>query len=348
MPDRPQDLSPPPVTSGERDRPPSRVGLHVALFLLTTLSTVVAYTLSNIGASGLREAIGLVAREPSLLLQGVPFAATLMAILTAHEMGHYLTARHHGVDQSLPYFIPAPTIFGTLGALILMRSQPNDHKALLDVAVVGPYAGLLLAVPATVWGLAHSTPGVIAAVAVVSEGDVIFGDSLLFAWLRAHFGPDAPLVDLHPVAVAGWVGLFVTSLNLIPAAQLDGGHIAYALFGRRQERLSTIVVVILFALGLFFGFPRGAIWMFWALFLFIIGIRHPPVKDESIPLTRAQRLHGWVALLIFLLTFTPVPIEVVGKRDARTPGRHALPLDAPSGGFGDDETYDGPAEEFRL
>ncbi|MBI3178920.1 MAG: site-2 protease family protein, partial [Deltaproteobacteria bacterium] len=256
-------------------RKPRRSWVHATLFGATFVSAMLAQTLPRVAARSFGDAMGRVLSEPRLLLLGLPFAITLMAILVAHEMGHYLTARRYGVDQSLPYFIPAPTFFGTLGAIILMRSQPADRRVLLNVAVMGPYAGLLLAIPATAWGLAHSVAG---------EPPLRFGSSLLFGWLNGWFAPEVAVLDLHPVALAGWVGLFVTSLNLIPAAQLDGGHVAYALFGRKQERFSLAVVLALLALGLALGFERGTVWIFWALFLFVIGVRHPPVRDEMLPL----------------------------------------------------------------
>jgi len=200
-----------------------------------------------------------------------------MAILLAHEMGHWLVARRYGVEQSLPYFIPAPTIFGTLGAMIFMRSQPSDRRALLHFAVAGPIAGMLLALPAVAWGLAHS--------AIATKPQLCFGSSLLFGAMNRVFGPGAPVgvLDLHPVAVAGWVGLFVTCLNLIPASQLDGGHIAYALFGEQQGRVSRLLssLCCLWASSwactttVSSTAPCG---VFWSLFLFIIGIRHPPVR----------------------------------------------------------------------
>ncbi len=308
----------------------SRPWLNVLLFVATFGSAILAQTLPQLPARSLGSALWQVAREPGLLLLGMPFAVTLMAILVAHEMGHYLTARRYGVDQSLPYFIPAPTFFGTLGAIIFMRSQPADRRVLLNVAVMGPYAGLVLAIPATAWGLAHSGAG-------EAGPGLQFGTSLLFSWLSGFFAPDMAVIDLHPVALAGWVGLFVTSLNLIPAAQLDGGHVAYALFGRKQERFSLAVVLALLALGLALGLERGTVWIFWALFLFVIGVRHPPVRDEALPLSRAGRLSGILALVVFVLTFTPVPITVTSFTGVSGEEAPPSPAQDPA-----------PAEEFQL
>ncbi len=252
-------------------------------------------------------------REPRLLLAGVPFAATLMSILLAHEMGHYLTARKNGVRQTLPYFIPAPTRLGTMGALLFLRSKPPNRGALLDIAVMGPYAGLLLAVPAVAWGLAHSVA------AAQPPSDIVLGDSLLFGALRALLVPDARFLELHPMAEAGWYGLFITSLNLIPAAQLDGGHVAYALFGRAHAALSLGASVALLVAGaLMLGIDTlaparltGGLWVSWAILLVLFNTRHAEVVDRELPLSRAQRVRGVGALVAFALTFIPVPFFIV-------------------------------------
>lgn len=345
--------SPEPEAAGElagRAEPArrrSRPWLNVVLFALTFSSALLAHTLPHLRVESFGQALFVLMHDPAVLLLGMPFAATLMAILLAHEMGHYLTARLYGVDQSLPYFIPAPTVFGTFGAVILMRSQPRDRSVLLNVAVMGPFAGLLLAIPAAAWGLAHSTPVDVSA----PRGEYLwFGSSLLFGALEQLFSPNGANVELHPVGLAGWVGLFVTSLNLIPAGQLDGGHVAYALFGRRQERLSILVAGALLAGGLFAaltptfgtGEYRGVIWILWALLLFAFGLRHPPVRDEHAPLSRAQRTAGWLALVLFALTFIPVPIQVVsGPSDTAEPAVEHL-REPP----GEEQPW--PAEEFKL
>jgi len=314
--------------------------IHLALFILTFLSAIVAYVVPAAPANTMAEVFEVLRQEPARLLGGLPFAVTLMAFLLAHEMGHWLVARRYGVDQSLPYFIPAPTIFGTLGALILMRSLPPNRRVLLNVATAGPFAGLVIAIPALAWGLGHST-------VAAGPPDLTFGSSLLVNWLTSSFGPGGGIAELHlhPVALAGWVGLFVTSLNLIPAAQLDGGHVAYALFGERQERLSMIFVVCLLGLGLLLGvwsdnLARGIVWVFWALFLFVMGIRHPPVRNEHLALAPGHRVIAWLALLIFVLTFVPVPVE------RGTPA--STPRVAPAPTLEELPPYDGPAEEFRL
>ncbi len=295
--------------------------LHVLLFALTLASAMYSQMPRARDASLWQFWLSPL-HHPALLLQSLPFALTFMAILLAHEMGHFLTARHHGVSQSLPFFIPAPTIFGTFGAVILMRSQPPDKRTLLKVAVMGPYAGVLLAIPAAAWGLAHSVPigrhAYFADGAQQLQGSLEFGGSILFNLLEAMFSPNGDDIILHPVATAGWVGLFITSLNLIPAAQLDGGHVAYALFGRRQVQISLAVVIGMLSFGLYsalLGDPDkgqgGAMWILWAILLFLIGLRHPPVQDESAPLSGWDKANGALALLLFILTFIPVPVSLV-------------------------------------
>ncbi|HSI04379.1 MAG: site-2 protease family protein [Myxococcota bacterium] len=252
-------------------------------------------------------------RDPGLLLAGVPFAATLMSILAAHEMGHYLTARRNGVRQTLPYFIPAPTRLGTLGALLFLRSKPPNRGALLDIAVMGPYAGLVLAIPAVAWGLAHSVA------TTQPPSDILLGDSLLFGALRALFVPEARYLTLHPMAEAGWYGLFITSLNLIPAAQLDGGHVTYAMFGRAHGMVSLAASVALLVSGaLMLGMDglaparlTGGLWVSWAALLLLFSAGHAEVADRALPLSRAQRVRGIGALVAFALTFIPVPFFIV-------------------------------------
>lgn len=316
--------------------------IHVVLLVAAFFSAVVANALLQTHEPTLPRMMQQLVENPARLASGLPFAFALMAILLAHEMGHYLTARYYRVDQSLPYFIPAPTIFGTLGALIVMRSQPENRRVLLHVAVAGPFAGLVVALPLAVFGLMHSTP-VFGHTGV--EAQIFFGHSLLFAGFVDWFGPGTAWVNLHPVAEAAWVGLFVTSLNLIPAAQLDGGHVAYALFGERHERVSKVVLGFLFVLGMLLGMEqgelaRGAVWIFWSVLLFVIGVGHPPVRNLHVPLSLKHRALGVLALILFVITFVPVPIDMV------TPAKHRLLQEqwAPM----QKGSQNGPAEEFRL
>lgn len=247
-------------------------------------------------------------------VSGTPFAVTLLAILGVHELGHYFTARHHGASVSLPYFIPFPPIpipglgilptFGTLGAIIRMRSLARDRNALFDIAAAGPLAGLLVAIPALILGLQWSR----VVPAVGDHGFGGFGHSLLtqlFVYLR--FGSTTGLsVITHPMADAAWVGCFVTALNLVPVGQLDGGRIAYALSAKRHRTFGRIAWMVLVALGIY----TGAInWFFWAaLIFFLVGFDHSPPLDDLTPLTLGRRLLGVACLLLTILLIPPIPL----------------------------------------
>jgi membrane-associated protease RseP (regulator of RpoE activity) len=271
---------------------------NALLFALTLLSTTTAATIHQ----GLDPF-----HDPGVLWHGVPFAAALIGILLVHESGHYVMCVRHRVDASLPYFLPAPPFFvlGTFGAFIRIRSRFPDRRALFDIGAAGPWAGFVVAVAVTVFGLSRSTVLAAPPSAHVLE----LGDSLLTAWLtRLVLGADPARVVLHPVAFAGWVGLFVTSLNLLPAGQLDGGHVVYAARGRRSQLLSGLLVAVLVWLGL-----RGQpVWIFWALVLtFMTLLGHPPTMNDSRPLDPGRRLATFATLLVFVLTFVPEPIHIV-------------------------------------
>jgi membrane-associated protease RseP (regulator of RpoE activity) len=279
---------------------PSKPRTNIVLFLLTVLSTIVA------GSQAFFAFNPFV--EPRRLLEGVPFAFTLLAILGTHEFGHYFTARAYGASVSLPYFIPAPPplLFGTLGAIIRMRSPARDRNSLFDIAAAGPLAGLVVALPALWIGLGWSKVA-----AVPSGGSVSFGDSLLLrfmTWLA--FGPLPPGHDVfvHPVALAGWVGLFVTALNLIPVGQLDGGRIAYALFGARHRQISIATFLGLLALGAVTGAGNWFVWAF--LLLFVMGFHHQPPLDDLSPLSPGRYAVGVLCLLLLILLIPPVPIAI--------------------------------------
>ncbi|MEW6003043.1 MAG: site-2 protease family protein, partial [Nitrospirota bacterium] len=245
-------------------------------------------------------------KEPGKIYKGLPFALTLMTILLSHELSHYYASRKHHMKATLPYFIPAPTIIGTFGAFIRMKSPIATRRALIDVGASGPIAGFIISVIASVIGLSFSEIVSIK----VKEGAIYFGSSLLFSFLsKAVLGvtPDSHDILIHPVAFAGWIGLFVTSLNLIPVGQLDGGHIAYALLGERHIHLSNTLVPILILLGLLLW--EG--WLIWAVLLLILGLRHPPVLRWDIPLDPRRRFIGWLAFVIFVITFIPVPFKIL-------------------------------------
>ncbi len=271
--------------------------VHLLLFILTLLSTLF------VGA--MQTGVDLL-KEPVKLYKGVPFSLTLMTILLSHELSHYFTSKKHGIKATLPYFIPAPTIIGTFGAFIKMKSPIVTRKALIDIGASGPIAGFIISVLATIIGLQMSEVVPIAK----TRGVLNLGDSILFSFLAKlvlGITPADSDILLNPVAFAGWIGLFVTSINLIPVGQLDGGHIAYALLGEKHIRLSFLLILVMVSLGLLLW--EG--WFVWAVLLLILGLRHPPVIYWEIPLDYKRKFIGWLALVIFVLTFIPVPFKIL-------------------------------------
>jgi membrane-associated protease RseP (regulator of RpoE activity) len=271
--------------------------LNLFLFLATVVSTLV------VGA--FLEGANLQADIWSILV-GLPFSITIIGILGLHELGHYFAARRYGLNVSLPYFIPFPTLLGTLGAFIKMRSAIHSRKMLLEIGAAGPLAGLLASIPAVVYGLSKSTIQEIPPGGV--EG-ISLGSSILFSILErlvVEIPPEGHELFLHPIAFAGWAGFFVTALNLLPIGQLDGGHICYAIFGPIQKRISRIFFVALIPLGFFW--PGWLLWI--VLILLLIKIPHPPVLFEDIPLGRWRRVVGWITIAAFFLTFIPAPVEM--------------------------------------
>jgi membrane-associated protease RseP (regulator of RpoE activity) len=238
-------------------------------------------------------------RHPAGLLQGLPFSLTLLTILLAHEFGHYIAASYHGVDASLPYFLPSP-FMGTFGAFIRVRSPIYSKRALFDIGVSGPLAGFVFLLPALSVGLAFSKviPG------IEQQGSLHFGVPG-FEWLLERLifpGVASSDIYLHPVARAAWVGMFATALNLLPIGQLDGGHIVYSFFPRRHRTISTVLCLLLVPLGKFW---LG--WLIWAVLLFWLGRGHPGIYDST-ELGAGRRKLAWIALAVFILCFTFVPI----------------------------------------
>ncbi|MBM3285791.1 MAG: site-2 protease family protein [Candidatus Eisenbacteria bacterium] len=242
------------------------------------------------------------------LANGFLYGACVVAILLVHEMGHYLMCRRYAVPSTLPYFIPLPpqiSFLGTLGAVIRMRLRTGERRILYDIGIAGPLAGLAVALPVSVLGLALSR---------VVEGPMptpglVLGDSLIFSLLQRIVLGDvdsSAVVLLHPVALAGWTGLFVTGLNLIPIGMLDGGHVAYGLLGRRSIWLSFVCLGGLGLLGalVFSG------WFVWFALLLVLGVKHPATKLRSAPLDRRRILLGLAALAVFVLCFVPHPFAI--------------------------------------
>jgi membrane-associated protease RseP (regulator of RpoE activity) len=296
-----------------RDRPL----INLSLFFATLIST----TMAGAYMANANLAFDLSADHPLLdlirnLATGCSFSIPLMAILLSHEMGHYIVARRNRVDTSLPYFIPAPYpslfMFGTFGAFIRIRSRPPSRRAIFDIGAAGPWAGAIVAVPMVIIGLKLSDVGPLD----TSPGGLDLGNSLLFLGLsRWVLGvdPNSVMVNLHPMAFAGWIGLFVTALNLLPVGQLDGGHVIYSLFGGRLHRLVSWIFVsagVVTGLAAFFVFPSlwGG-WLLWAILLTVLGLGHPSTTDPHTPLNPRRRLMAWATIALFIATFSPVPLS---------------------------------------
>jgi membrane-associated protease RseP (regulator of RpoE activity) len=304
----------PPYTYERQARPPIRLGwLNVALFLATLLTT----TMAGAYSAGAPVLLGVPASLPNLTA-GLPFSIPLMLILFAHEMGHYLTSRRYGVDSSLPYFIPAPfpSIFfvGTFGAFIRMRRPPRTRREMFDIGAAGPWAGFVVAVVATAIGLARSqvTP------LDTSQGGLFLGNSMLFWGVsRAVLGvdPNSVNVNVHPIALAGWIGLLVTAINLLPVGQLDGGHVVYSLLGGRWHRIVSraawigcgLMALVPYLLHLTFW---GG-WLLWFVLLIGLGLGHPATTDSDIPLKGSRRIGAFATIVLFIVTFIPVPVSLV-------------------------------------
>lgn len=277
---------------------PGRLLLHLVL-LLTTLGTTTI-------AGALWEGLDPLA-DPSLLARGLPFALTLLSILLVHEAGHYVMCLRHGVQASLPYFLPAPPLIvplGTFGAFIRIRSRFPDRRALFDIGAAGPWAGFVVALVATVVGLARSKVLPQAPDTHVLE----LGDSVLTAFLtRVVLRADPATVVLHPIAFAGWFGLFVTSMNLLPVGQLDGGHVLYALMGRTR-----ILPAVLIGFLVWLGLHGWTGWLVWAVIIStILTLGHPPTENDPCPLGTGRRLAAWATLAVLALTFVAEPFKIL-------------------------------------
>ena len=286
--------------------------LNLALLLLTFLTTTTAGAYMNgEDVSFMHPLLAIAA-----LRSGLSFSIPLLMILFAHEMGHYLTSRYHNVDASLPYFIPAPPsifIIGTFGAFIRMREPARTRRVMFDIGAAGPWAGVMLAIPAVIIGLYLSdvTP------LDKSAGGLELGNSILFLGL-SHLvlgvDPSTVNVNLSPIAFAGWLGLFVTTLNLLPVGQLDGGHVIYALFPRRHRTISVLFViscVLMVLVPLALGYNLWWGWLLWAVLVMALGLGHPSTIDRDTPLNPRRALAAWATVALFIVTFSPVPLSFV-------------------------------------
>jgi membrane-associated protease RseP (regulator of RpoE activity) len=297
-----------------------RIWLYILFFLLTVLTTLVVGARmelnyrQNVPALSLNDdsisffPIVWALKNPSHLLLGIPFSATLMLILFAHEMGHYLYCRHYGVNATMPFFVPFPSLFGTMGAFIRIKSPIRSRAALFDIGVAGPIAGFVLACLALVIGLLLSKP----APAFAPTPDLQLGYPLIFHLTHGLLRMSAPLPSLYlnPIGIAAWVGMFATALNLLPGGQLDGGHIVFSMSPRLHRITSLASILILMPLA----FYRWTGWLLWAVLLGITGMRHPMVPSQ--PGMGGRR--RWLALfaaVMLLLTFTPAPFLHTAGRD---------------------------------
>ncbi len=275
------DLLPPYEVWQRRPKFQDRVWLHALLFVLTVGTTS--------------------------LVGGLAYSVTILAVLGCHELGHYFACRYYDVDASLPYFLPAPiTLTGTLGAFIRIREPIRTKRMLFDIGIAGPIAGFLVAVPALVLGVAWST-----VTPIGHDGGLWLGEPILVKLAsRLLWGPmpDGYTLLLHPVGFAAWFGLLATALNLFPIGQLDGGHISYAVLGRRSTYVTVGMIGV--TLGLSY---LSASWIVWTVLmigmLFTFGPRHPRTVDEDIPLDRTRLVLAAFAVAMFVLCFTPAPIE---------------------------------------
>ena len=272
--------------------------INILLFLLTILTTTLGGALMEVGEK--------IFDDPTTIVKGMPFSFSLMAILLSHELGHYLVAKKYGLSVTLPYFIPAPPypfFIGTFGAFIKMRSPVRDRRMLIDVGAAGPLIGVLVSLPFLFYGFQNSQLK-----PIYPEEGLQLGNSILLSainWLVVGDIPAGYDVAIHPVGFAGWIGLLITSFNLVPIGQLDGGHVLYGLIAERQKPISKIIFVTLLILGVI-GW-KG--WLFWGFIIYILGFRHPPPLEWWVPLDRRRKIIGWATMAVFILTFIPVPFS---------------------------------------
>ena len=312
--------------------------INLALFILTIFSVLFAGT-SYVYTGTETEIWPTIFGMLKNITLGWPFAVSILGILLAHEFGHYFASRHHKTNVTLPYFIPLPLPFslGTMGAFIAMKSQPKNKRSLLDIGIAGPLSGLVVAIIVLFIGISLSDVGELPLSFSANEGFMMEGNSIFYLvskfiihgkwlpepvsynglspiiyWVKYVFtGQPFPFggldMQMHQVAWAGWAGLLVTSLNLIPAGQLDGGHLLYTLIGKKAQRLLPFILIILISLG--FGWNG---WWLWAFLIFRFGGKHAEPLDTITELDSKRKTLAIIGLLFFILLFTPIPLSVVG------------------------------------
>lgn len=305
----PGQIGVPPAFSLKR-----RIWLNIVLFVLTIFSTLlvgislsISFKYPEVLAQNPPSVLDLVEklRDPQVISLSIIYVVVLLGILLGHEMGHFLTCRYYKINATLPYFIPAPTLIGTFGAFIKIKSPITRKQQLFDIGVAGPLTGFILSVPALVYGLSLSK-----AVPPIARdaADYVFGEPLILKFFVSMIFKNIPPdygIYLHPVAFAGWVGILVTALNLFPFGQLDGGHISYALLGKKSRNLTRFFLGVFIAMGIFFWVG----WFIWAVLLLFMGLKHPLVQDEGAHLSPRRKFISYVVILIFILCFIPDPIK---------------------------------------
>jgi membrane-associated protease RseP (regulator of RpoE activity) len=305
------------LTQAAGPRPGERWVAHAVLFALTLFTTTLGGAVFA-GAVGVDTALTVTDWGQVLAhgwSRGLVFSLPLLAILMCHELGHYLTARRYLLDVSPPYFLPGPPLpIGTLGAFIRLRTILTDRRQLIDVGAAGPFAGFLIALPLLWIGFALSRPAMsgTSGMEVWAGNQPLWqlGDSIITRVVRFLAMSHAPGIVLHPVAVAGWFGMFVTALNLLPIAQLDGGHILYSASPGHHEGLGRGFWIVIMLMGWFW---LG--WLIWGSLVLVLSrgrLGHPPVLDSYRPLPRSRRWLAWASLVLFLVTFAPVPLTSFG------------------------------------
>jgi len=294
-----------------------RVWLHVLLLTLTAASTTLVgaghYASFLVDFSGAR---GLPMPFAALLLRGLWYSATILAILGCHELGHYFACRYYDVDASLPFFIPVPFLLtGTMGAFIRIREPIPSKRMLFDIGIAGPIAGFVVAVPALFIGLSMSH---VVRLPADASNLLELGEPMLFkfaSWLLWGSQPDGYSLNMHPMAFAAWFGMLATALNLFPIGQLDGGHVSYAVLGPRSTYVTIVMIGVVISLAYF-----SSSWIVWTILLLamlvMFGPKHPRVFDEDVPLDRTRVLLALIGVAIFVVCFTPAPIrpmELIGR-----------------------------------
>lgn len=277
---------------------------NIVLFILTICTTLLVG--ANMAGVDFISSPNILWGNPFLIVEkGAPFSFSLLTILLFHEFGHYIASRKHGVNVTLPYFIPFPSMIGTAGAVIRIKSPFMNRRQLFDVGAAGPLAGIFIAIPIAIWGL--SEPVFVSE--LIDKSELInLGEPLLFSFIARLVEPSPPegyIAVINPVAFAAWVGFLVTMLNLLPIGQLDGGHIMYAMFGKNQAKISLVIFLALVVLSFWW---LG--WVFWAFLLFLLFRgKHPPTVLDEIPLDNKRMAIGYLCIVIFILCFMPIPFS---------------------------------------